>query len=259
MKKITLLLSFIACVGFMQAQLLVNENFDYAVATPMVGTGGWAIVGTSVVNPLTVTGASITYPGYPTSGIGQELTVANNGQDITKPFTAQFTGDIYYSVLVNLSTALTGDYFIHLGETGSTSIFFARIYVKLDVDKIAFGILNATGGTYSPTYTASTYDLNTTYLLVVKVNAVTAVSSIIVNPVLGTEPTTGWTENTTGGTTVPSVTLGVGEINIRQGSSTSAPTLKLDGIRVATSWSALFTLTGVSTPSANAFSASVVG
>ncbi|MFA5045220.1 MAG: T9SS type A sorting domain-containing protein [Paludibacter sp.] len=262
MKKITLLLSFIACVGFMQAQFLVNENFDYAVTTPMVGTGDWAIVGTSTTNPLTVTASTITYAGYPSSGIGQELSVANTGQDITKAFTAQLTGTLYFSVLAKITAAgSVGDYFIHFVETGSTSAFFSRLYVKFDGAKIAFGILNASGGTYSPTYTASSYDLNTTYLLVVKVDVATAASSIIVNPVMTAEPTAGWVVNTTGGTSVPAAAKGIGGINIRQGSSSAdtAPTLLLDGIHVATSWNALFGITGFSTPSANAFSATVVG
>lgn len=259
MKKFTLLLSFIACVLVSQAQTLVNENFDYTAGSGLIGQGGWAIVGTSVVNPISVSASSISYPNYPSSGIGQELSVANTGQDVTKAFTAQLTGTVYYSFLANLASAnTTGDYFIHLVETGSTSAFFGRFYGKLVGDKLSFGIMNASGGTATPTYTEAIYDLNTTYLIVVKVVASTAVSSIVINPAFTPEPTT-WLTNTTGGTSVPLATAGLGGINIRQGTATNAPALKLDGIRVATTWDALFTSTGLNPATTEKLNVSVAG
>jgi hypothetical protein len=271
MRKITLLLSFVACAFFAQGQLLVNENFDYASGSALIGQGSWAIVGTSVINPINVSATSISYSGYPSSGIGQELSLANNGQDITKSFTAQKSGSIYFSVLVNLSAAQApSDYFIHLGEPGSTSAYFGRIYAKLDAGKIAFGIANASISTSGvATYTTSIYELNTTYLIVVKVDVLTGTSSLIVNPAMSAEPTTDWIVSSTptnggvGGPTVPSA-VGLGAINIRQGSSTNAPTLKLDGIRVATTWATLFDPTatvaaGTHNPSAANFNATVSG
>lgn len=259
MKKFTLLVSFIACVLASQAQTLVNENFDYTVGSGLIGQGGWAIVPTSVVNPITVSASSISYPNYPSSGIGQELSVANNGQDVTKAFTAQTTGTVYYSFLANFASAnATGDYFIHLVETGSTSAFFGRFYTKLVGDKLAFGIMNASGGTATPTYTEAIYDVNTTYLIVVKVVASNAVSSIVINPAITPEPTS-WLTNTTGGTSVPAAAAGLGGINIRQGTAANAPALKLDGIRVATSWDALFTSTGLKPVSTKKLNVSVAG
>ena len=263
MRKITLLLSFVVCAIFSQAQLLVNENFNYASGSGLIGQGGWAIVGTSTTNPITVSASTITYSGYPSSGIGQELSILTTGQDVTKAFTAQLTGTVYYSFIVNVQTAKStyrGDYFIHLTETGSTSAFFARSFVKQVGAKISFGLLTATGGTYSPTYSDAIYDLNTTYLIVIKLNVATAASSLIINPTISnTEPSTNWVANTTGGTTVPSVTAGIGGINIRQGTDSIAPTLKLDGIRVATSWAGLFTTTALFTPKADVLEVNLKG
>jgi len=266
MKKITLLLSFIACVVFAQAQLLVNENFNYTANSALIGQGGWAILGTSVVNPLTVTAPgtpAITYANYPGSGVGNEVAVANNGQDIATQFTAQTSGVVYYSVLVNVSAALTGDYFINLGEPSSSSFYFGRVFVKIDGTgtKVLFGILNASGGTPSPvaTYSTTAYDLNTTVLLVVKVDVLTGASSLITNPDMATEPVTSNWISSTAGTGVPTV-AGLGEVNIRQGGAAAAATLRLDGIRVATSYNALFTVTGNSTLKADAaLSVSLIG
>jgi hypothetical protein len=260
MKKITLLLSFIACIVFAHAQLLVNENFDYTANSALIGQGGWAIVGTSVINPLTVSApgtTAITYTNYPSSGVGNEVSVANNGQDIARQFAAQTSGVVYYSVLVNISAAqVAGDYFIHIGEPTSASFFFGRLYVKIDGTgtKLLFGILNASGGTPTPvaTYSTTTYDLNTTILLVVKVDVLTGASSLVINPDMTVEPVSSSWISSSAGTGVPTV-AGLGEVNIRQGSATAAPTLKLDGIRVATSYQTLFpnTVSGISSPNAN--------
>ncbi|MDO9152916.1 MAG: hypothetical protein Q7U47_04280, partial [Paludibacter sp.] len=233
MKKITLLLSFIACVLVAQAQLLVNENFSYTVGTELKANG-WVGTGAtpSTVNPILITAPSITYTGYAESGVGNEISLTTSGEDLNKSFTAITAGTIYFSAIVNLSAAqATGDYFLHVGDLPTGTSYYGRLFVKLDGTKIAFGMLNTSGGVAS--YTASTYDLNTTYLLVVKFNLSTLAASLIVNPIISTtEPTDGWLTNTTGTVVVPAG--GFQTINIRQGTAANAPTLKLDGIRVAT-------------------------
>ena len=245
MKKITLLLSFVACAFLSQAQVLFIENFDYTVGVGLIGMGEWVNDGTSTTNPITVTQSTpLIYSGYTSSGIGNEVTLNNTGQDVSHLFTPQTSGTVYYSFLVNVSTAKSGDYFIHLV---SSSAFFGQVFLKLDGSKIAFGIQNSSGGTPSPTYTTSIYDLGTTYLLVAKVETITGTSSLIVNPEISTvEPITGWITSSSpsnggiGGTGVPT-TSGISKINLRQGTATSAPTLKIDGIHVATTYNSAIT------------------
>jgi len=263
MKKITLLMSFIACVVFAQAQLLVNENFTYAAGTGLIGQSGWVNLGTapSTVNAL-VTSApgtpAITYPGYPGSGIGNEVLVSNNGQDIEDQFTAQTAGTVYFSVLVNISAAqATGDYVMDLGEPNSYMAYFGRLFIKSDGANIAFGILNSSGTGSATTWSTSTYSLNTTYLIVVKVSATTGASGLVINPSMTTEPTTEWILNATS-VTVPSA-AGLGEVNIRQGSSSNAPTFRIDGIHVATSYTALFTQSALQTLKADLLNVSLKG
>ncbi len=259
MKKITLLLSFIVCVMFAQAQLLVNENFEYVAATDLLGQGGWALTGNNATPTIQVTASSITYSGYPGSGVGNEVTLTN-GQDLNKKFTPQTSGLVYASFIVNVVAApITGDYFIHFGPETIGSTFVGRVFVKKESDvssKIAFGIQLISGGTVVPTYTPFNYDLNTTYLIVLKHDNTGKVSSIIVNPSMNTEPTTGWFDNNQGTTTIPA---NIGAIGLRQPSASSAFTAKLDGIRVATSYSDLFITSSTSNPSANEFNAIVSG
>jgi len=261
MKKITLFTLLIVYAAFTQAQLLLNESFDYPIGSGLVGSGDWITEGSSTTNPIIVTTSSpLTFSGY-TSSVGNEISLTSSGQDVSHTFTTQKSGTIYYSFLVNLSAAKsTGDYFIHLV---SSSAFIGQVYAKLDDSKIAFGILNASGGSYTPTYTASIYDLNTTYLLVVKVDVITGTTALIVNPeTLDNEPTSGWISSSSpanggvGGTTVPT-TSGIGKINLRQGGSSSGPTLKLDEIRVSTSYNTVST--DISAPSSDILNVSIAG
>lgn len=255
MRKITLLLSIIFCAVLANAQI-IKENFSYATGNLI--DNGWVGTGAtpSTTNPIQVTAASISYTGYPDSGVGNEITLATTGQDLNKSFTAIATGTIYFSALVNVISAQTGDYFLHIGDSPTGSSFFGRVFVKLDGTNIAFGVQNTSGTGVTPTYTASSYSLNTNYLVVGKVNAATGESSVIVNPDMAIEPTSGWITSTLGTLAVPAA--GFATINIRQGGTTSAAALKLDGIRVATSWSALFSSTNdVNNPSASKLSVSV--
>jgi hypothetical protein len=223
--------------GTSWGQALLVENFDYTVGTQLI-TNGWAVTGTTTSNPIMVTAPSITYPGYLGSGVGSEITMTTSGEDLHKTFTPQSAGYVYVAFLVNFTSAGTGDYFIHLGPDVMGTAFIGRLFVKLDGSNIAFGITHSSGGT--PTYTTSTYDLNTTYLVVLKVGVVDKTSAIIINPeITSTEPTTGWTSNTTGTTDYTTI----GSIGVRQGSTTAgvSSTQKIDAIRVGTTWTDVVT------------------
>lgn len=256
MKKITLLLSFVACVAFTQAQNLSVEHFSYATNSELLNQGGWLVTGTNSAAPLiTVTASSITYDGYVGSGVGNEVTLTN-GQDLYKNFTAKTTGSIYASFLVNVSSApANGDYFLHFGPTDmAASAYIGRTFVKAAGDgKIVFGLMQASSG--STTYLETTYNINTTYLIVLKHQITEKTSSITVNPTTTTEPTTGWLSNNTGNNS----TANIGSIGLRQPSASAALTAKLDGIRISTTWADLFTTTGLNSPDANSFKAIVSG
>ncbi len=244
MKKSTFLAVFVMAFiffGFQQLgrtqTLLLNENFDYTAAT-LLTANGWAAHSGAGTNAITVTAPlPVTYSGYLSSGVGNEVTVVASGEDDNKTFTSQTTGSVYASCLVNITTAsLTGDYFFHFGQTIIGSTFRGRVFVKKDAsNNLAFGIAQSTT---VPNYTAFTYALNTTYLLVLKLDIVSGtandVASIYINPTLNAvEPSSGWIANTdAAGTDLTDV----GSIALRQGTAGNTTTLRLDGIRVATTW-----------------------
>jgi hypothetical protein len=140
-------------------------------------------------NNISVSTGSISYPGYLSSGIGNQVSLINTGQDVNRTVEAQTSGTIYASLLVNITTAGAGEYFFHLGQTVIGSNFRGRVFVKKDAnDKLAFGIAQSTT---TANYSGFLYDLNTTYLIVLKYEIIDGtnndVASIFVNPPLNAE------------------------------------------------------------------------
>jgi hypothetical protein len=215
---------------------LLNENFSYTIGTDLT-SNGWAITGSTASPTVAVTAASITYPGYLSSGVGEGVSLATSGQDVNKSFASQTTGTIYASFLVNVTSATTtGDYFFNVGASTIGTTFKGRIFVKKDAsNNVSFGIAINSAANYS----SAIYALNTTYLIVLKYDIVSGLAndtaSIFVNPPLNSViPSTGWIANTdASGTDLANV----GSIALRQGSASNAAGLKLDGIRVSTTWS----------------------
>jgi len=231
---LTALLLIGAKVGWGQA--LLEEDFNYSVGTSLI-SNGWVEQGTATTtNVVKVADGNLSYTGYySSSNIGKYVALANSGQDVYKTFTSQNSGSVYISFLVNISAANTaGDYFFALEPVAANTSYFARLFVKKDAsNKLAFGICKAS----TPNYTGFNYDLNTTYLLVVKYTVVSGTTNdnidLIINPTVGSaEPaaTVSYSDLTaTDATAVVAILL-------RQGSASNAATLTIDGIRVATTW-----------------------
>ena len=220
--------------------LLLEDNFNYS---GVLTGNGWTQISTTTTNPINSgTGNGLSYANYGSSSIGNAATLST-GQDIYKTFAPQNPGSgtstIYYSALVQISNATTnGDYFLTLGESSTftaSATFRSRIYAKRgsSISKIVFGI--STNGTVS--YPTTEYDVDTTILLAVKhtFTTTTSTSSLYINPSLYSEPNLVSNSDNTNST----VSVGLNSIVLRQGGSTGAPTLVIDGIRVATNWGAL--------------------
>ena len=215
-----------------QAALLFTEDFTFSGA---LTANGWT-VGSAGVNPMTTAGVTgLTYTGSAASGVGNAVALANSGEDDYKAFTSAATsGSVYLSALVNLSAAqANGDYFLILGSGITT--YTARLYAKTNGAGFSFGIVKV-GST--PNYESTVRSFNTTYLVVLKYAYSTGTNnddpvSVFINPVLGgTEESPAFSYT---GTAQNDVTT-LGFVQLRQGSATAAPTVKVDGIRVGTAW-----------------------
>ena len=229
------------------AQLLLTEDFDYP-AGDSLKLHDWVMTGSSsshsFVNPLSVTAPGLEYPGYRGSGVGNAVSLAPTGQDVCRYFTLPVTaGSVYAFMMVRVSAARTsGDYFFHLISGAATSSAFApKLSVKSSDGRLAFGISKrASAG--AAVYTAFDYGIDTTYLVVLKYkfNPETASDDQVSLFVFGaasfpdSEPST-----PTVGPLVEASGADVDSIflcGLRQGSTSSAPSVVVDGIRIAATW-----------------------
>ncbi|NVO20847.1 MAG: alpha/beta hydrolase fold domain-containing protein [Bacteroidetes bacterium] len=225
-------------------QLLV-DNFDYPAGTSLTAapTPGYTLQGTGTV-PLNVSSEGLFYPGYMGSGVGNAAQFVGpaDGMDPFKPFvtSALTTGSVYVSCLVKITSATTaGEYFlankIDASSSGTASVVRARVYVKSDgAGGISFGIAK---GTTPPAagWTAFSYQLNTTYLLVYKYTFVAGTTNdnvdLFINPALGVPepaPTISYADFST--------TDAAGMKSVLLTQRTNGPSALVDGLRVATTW-----------------------
>lgn len=230
-----LLILMLFCIGNVAygQSLLLEEDFDFAAGSDVVGQNDWN-KGTAGTNPVTVSDAGLTYLGYPNTA-GNAATFVPLTDRIQKNFTASLTGSFYYSFLINVSSAGSGEFFIGYY---SNNAFRGRAYLKADGDGFQLGLVKTSTG--SVTYTTGTpYSFGTTYLVVVKYEFLTGSTtddkvSLFVNPDLSAdEPAVADIGPLTdAGNDVSSAVLAV------QGRNNSG-NFTLDGIRVATNWATL--------------------
>ena len=236
MKHLATLLMLMAISTVASAQLL-KEDFDYT-AGDSLRAHGWLLSNTTV-NPLKVTSPGLTFTGYSSSGVGNATTLMSTGQDVYKAFTAQNAGSVYLSFMMNVSAAQTGDYFIGLSTSTFQSNYYARLFLKSSGAGFVMGMSK---NNETATYGTTVFSLNTTYMVVVKYTFVAGAANdsmsvyvLAAGTSLAAEPGTAEISNYANATKADAANLGI--VSLRQGGTSSAPTLMLDGVRIAASWS----------------------
>ena len=228
-----LVVAFLVSFGTAQAQLL-TDDFSATTLPYSLTLQGWAAHSGAGTNTINASLPNLTYSGLGTTGGSASL--VSSGEDINRAFSPQTSGSVYTSMLINVSAAqATGDYFFHFGGATIGSTFASRLYIRSATDGFQLGLSKTSDP--SPTYASATYQLNTTYLVVVKYTVVAGatndVADLFIQPVLGqAEPTPDVTKTSTAGDLTT-----IGTIALRQGGATLAPTVRVDYIRVGTTWS----------------------
>jgi hypothetical protein len=243
----------------------LTENFDYTVGD-LYNQGGWVKFGTQTENPIQIVSGGLTYSGYQDEAVGGRVSITNpqnsNEQDLHKRFTENdgiYSGAIYMAALINVKS-VDGDQFILAfdGRTKNSEIVdgkstsnYWRLFLSKGTadDTFKFGLAKNKA---SITAASSTeYNLNTTYLVVLKYEFVDGspndVFSLYVNPATASEPTTAdaSTYEGTDATTIANGSksdYGIGGVVIMQNGSDAkgGPEFDLDAIRIADSWADLF-------------------
>lgn len=236
MKKLYfLILSFMVCtLSFGQ---ILSDDFNYTDGA-LLTANGWTVLNAGGTQAIDVgTSNGLTYAGYSgTTGftgvaVGNAAKLDNTGEDLYKNFSAAVTsGSLYYTFLVNISSGDNG-YFAGLLSSGTN--FSNRLYVKpsTTTGKINFGLSNSGTATFASTPTD--FDLNTTYLIIVKYDVTTTGNAsmwIKAAGVPATEAAAGSPEISVSGT-VPASASG---FFLRQYAATQ--NITIDGIRIYSTW-----------------------
>lgn len=271
-RTLFVLIAFFACSLTTQAQLLM-ENFNYDVGN-LYGKGEWLQYGNysdSPDNTVKIIDSSLTYQGYQDNpaGYAVELNNAELSQSVFKKFAngeeGINSGSIYYSALLQVKSAEAKANFImafirstYSGDVvdKKTRTEVAKFFVQAGSAEGKFK-LGVDRSMLNPTMTTEEFDLNTTYLVIVKYEVKEGDNndeiSLYVNPTDSKqEPTeaNALYNGTSGGDIGDNR---IHAIELRQGatSSKAAPHVIIDEIRVATSYAELFQSTPPTPPLKN--------
>ncbi len=219
---------------------LLVEDFPYQTGS-LLTDNGWTAHSGAGTNPIATVSPGLSIPGYPSSGIGNAVAMTVSGEDVNRTYPVQTSGSVYAAFMVNISEASVdenGGYFFHLGADPLGTTFRGRVFIKKDASgNIAFGITKA--ATTGANFTPFSYALNTTYLVIVKYTIIDGtgndtVSISVSTTTPATEPAPAVSAPDNDGSDV-----NPGTVALRQGSTATSPTLKLDGIRIGTSFASV--------------------
>ena len=216
------------------------EPFAYAEASSLGASQQWSNVNTG--DNIIVAGGNLlpAYPGLNPSTTGYAIFAAD-GIDCSTSFTAQTTGTVYYSFIMNINTMagvtdVNGGYFATLGTNSNT--FGATLWTKrVDDGTFNLGIEVRTANATNTTYDASVLTTGTTYFVVVAYTFGAAASddsvSLWINPTIGGAQPAATITDTHTGTDLASISNFI----LRQDSTTETPSMSVDELRIGTTWS----------------------
>jgi hypothetical protein len=215
------------------------EPFAYAEASSLGASQQWSNVNTG--DAIIVAGGNLlpAYPGLNPSTTGY-ANFAADGIDCSTSFTAQTTGTVFYSFIMNVNTMLgvtdaNGGYFATLGTNSNT--FGATLWTKrVDDGTFNLGTEVRTANAANTTYDTTPLTTGTTYFVVVAYTFGAAASddtvSIWINPTIGGAQPAATITDTHTGTDLVSISNFI----LRQDSTTETPSMSVDELRIGTTW-----------------------
>lgn len=209
------------------------ENFEYTAGDNLT-SHGWVAHSAGGTNPITVNNGALTFPGYPSSGIGNAALLFGNSEDDHRLFESQTTDSVYMAFMVNVADNPNG-YFLHFSTNPYTFDYRGRIFVEGTNPNLEFGL---SFSTETPIITANNYSLSTTYLVVLKYTLVDGPDNDQVSLYVfdGATPPTEPAVPTIGPISNGAATdINPGAVSFRK--YNTAQNIVVGGIRVATTWS----------------------
>lgn len=206
------------------AGIVFSDDFNSANG-PLLGTtadvgGTWTQTGTSVVNPIQISGNAVA--------------LMNTGQDAYAALSSSVANPtdlkMRTSVDINVSAAnATGDYFLHVSDpVGTTFNFYQRLFARSSGGGFQLGLVDTSGTGSTTTWGTTVLSLSTSYhvdvdwMFVPGATNDTFAVSVDNAPYLAHT----WTSAT-------SEPAQISAVNFRQGSASNAATLSADNLVVA--------------------------
>lgn len=246
MKKLTLVF---ACLCALHAtafsQKVFAEDFLFGPLGNLENNNGWLKTGLDFPYNIKVVAPGLTYKDYVGSARGNACQIANagNGDVVIKNLDSAITaGAAYLSLMIqvdSLPSTVTAGYCISFNpNTGGTNLNTSLYIKRLSDLTFNLGVQKEIGNTVS--YASNTFERGKTYLVVLKYSIVEGTGNdasslyVFTQGVPATEPATPAARTNDGGdyTGQASVVL---NNNYAQTGITGC-NIKLDGIRVGTSW-----------------------
>lgn len=209
-----------------------NEEFDYNAGDPITNHG-WVPFSGIGINPILTCSTGLEFPCY-ACVIGNAACLTSTGEDVYKFLNRKITSGSYYTTfMVNVTSAQSGDFFLHLGDSVvNNSNKIARVYAKSSGGMVSFGLAK---NNETPVYTPAVYSTGTTYLIILKYTFISGSDNDLVSLMVFDDldclpseepnpPSVG--PLGTGEDDLPNI----GKIVLQQGANAQAPVLKIDGI-----------------------------
>jgi hypothetical protein len=216
-----------------KASILYSDTISYPNGNLTNGTT-WFQTGAAGATPVQVSSGT--------------AVLGTSGQDVYSPLSSIYTmtdgTSLYFGLTINVASAqATGDYFFHYAPTvGETSLFISRVFAKSTTGGFLLGYLETSGGAGAVVnYGTTVLSFSTSYNLVLSYNDVAGTlndtASLYVNPTDSVQGNnTAYISGDAWGST-SAENHSVAEINLRQGTASSAPGLTVDNLIVATAFS----------------------
>jgi len=245
--------------------LSYTEDFNYTPGTTLISNGWNEHSGIGTNTQFVAYSGGLQYQNsgiyYANSFTGSSDSIRSSGEDVNHPFPGNgnvASGNVYAAFMANFSAVGTStassDYFFHLAAgpintTFTGNRFSARVYTKKSATTGLYGFGLSANGETATFESVNSRSIGTTYLVVVKYvfNPAGLDSAyLFVNPLPG------------GNEGAPAITAAVTSANpsapiayacLRQGTSLgTAPSGRVDGINVGTTWASVVVAPTVTAP-----------
>ncbi len=239
-KSIFVLFTFISLV--LPAQTLLFDDFNYPVRDSLEGYGFWERTGVNSKYNVKVVAPGLEFYTYKGSGIGNCIQISNegNGDLLYQNLSSVVdSGSVYLSMLVkvdSLSPQFTEGSCISFSTTTGTSLNTRLIVKKISNKTFLLGVKKY----YETQFSKDTYELHKTYLAVLKYEFINGIDNdkaslfVKADGVPVSEPNTPLAQVTVDLDLVDQSTVYL--INNYAENGLLGCDIKLDGIRVGTSW-----------------------